>query len=85
MENKNNNKKIVTKKKGVVVSKAGNKTIVVSVDTFKTHSKYKKKYRSTKKYKVHDEANKYVEGDKVEIVSCLPVSKDKKYKVVDIK
>lgn len=70
------------KKKGTVVADSMDKTIVVSVETFKTHPKYKKKYRSTKKYKVHDEENKYKVGDMVEIVSCRPMSKDKSYKVL---
>jgi len=75
-------KKIVTRKKGVIVSDKMNKTIVVAVETLKTHSKYKKKYRSTKKYKAHDEDNKYKIGDTVEIVPCKPMSKDKNYRVV---
>ena len=69
-------KKLATKK-GIVLSDKMNKTIVVAVETLKTHPKYKKKYRSTKKYKVHDEENKYKEGDKVEFVQCKPISKDK--------
>ena len=74
--------KIITRKKGVVTSDKMNKTIVVAVDTLKTHAKYKKKYLSTKKYKAHDEENKYKIGDIVEIVPCKPMSKDKSYIVV---
>jgi len=74
--------KIITRKKGVVVSDKMNKTVVVAVDTLKTHTKYKKKYLSTKKYKAHDEENKYKIGDMVEIVPCKPLSKDKSYIVV---
>lgn len=74
--------KIITRKKGVVTSDKMNKTIVVAVDTLKTHTKYKKKYLSTKKYKAHDEENKYKIGDIVEIVPCKPMSKDKSYIVV---
>ena len=81
MENKD--KKTVGRKKGEVVSKSGDKTVIVAVDTFKTHSKYKKKYRSTKRYKVHDAENKCSIGDSVEIISCVPVSKDKKFKIVN--
>jgi small subunit ribosomal protein S17 len=73
--------KITIKKKGVVVSDKMQKTIVVSVDIFKTHPKYKKKYKSTKKYKVHTEDNKYKVGDVVEIIPCRPYSKTKRYKV----
>ncbi len=74
--------KIVIKKKGVVVSDKMNKTVVVAVDSFKTHPKYKKKYKVTKKYKAHDEENKYKIGDMVEIVPTKPISKDKSYKVL---
>lgn len=73
--------KVIIRKKGVVVSDKGDKTIVVAVESFKTHPKYQKKYRSTKKYKAHDGENKYKVGDEVEIVPCAPVSKDKKFKV----
>ena len=74
--------KIITRKKGVVVSDKMDKTIVVAVETLKTHPKYKKKYRSTKKYKAHDSENKYKIGDVVEIMPCKPMSKDKNYIVV---
>ncbi len=74
--------KIIIKKKGIVVSDKMNKTVVVAVDVFKTHSKYKKKYKSTKKYKAHDEENKHKAGEIVEIVPCRPFSKTKRYKVV---
>jgi small subunit ribosomal protein S17 len=82
MENNSNNNKITAKKKGKVVSSHGDKTIVVSIESYKTHPKYKKKYRSTKKYKAHDQENKHNVGDTVEIVSCKPISKDKKYRVI---
>ncbi len=83
MEKNNLKNKIVAHKKGVVVSDKMDKTVIVAVDTFKTHPKYKKKYRSTKKYKAHDENNKYKEGDKVTIISVKPLSKDKSYKVTE--
>ncbi len=67
---------------GTVVSDKMDKTIVVSVTTFKTHPKYKKKYKSSKKYKVHDEDNTYQEGQEVAFVACRPVSKDKTFTVV---
>jgi small subunit ribosomal protein S17 len=74
--------KIIIRKKGTVVSDKMNKTIVVAVDIFKTHPKYKKKYKSTKKYKVHDENSKYKIGDVVEIIPCRPYSKTKSYKAL---
>lgn len=75
-------KKIIVKKKGIVVSDKMKDTVVVAVESFKTHSKYQKKYRSTKKYKAHCEGGKYKVGDMVEIVPCRPISKDKRFKVV---
>lgn len=74
-------KKIATKK-GKVVSDKMDKTIVVAVESLKTHPKYLKKYRSTKKYKIHDEENKFKVGDVVEFVQCRPISKDKSHKVL---
>lgn len=74
--------KIIMRKKGEVVSDKMDKTVVVAVVSFKTHPKYKKKYKVTRKYKAHDEDNKYKVGDVVEIIPCRPISKDKRYKVV---
>ncbi len=79
MENNAEKNKIISKKKGVVVSDKGDKTVVVAVGSYKTHAKYKKKYRVTKKYKAHDEENKYKTGDTVEIVPCRPRSLGKRY------
>jgi small subunit ribosomal protein S17 len=71
------------KRSGVVVSNKMNKTIVVAVDTLKTHPKYLKQYRSTKKYKVHvEEASKYAIGEKVSFQECRPISRDKRNIVV---
>jgi len=75
----NNGKKL----KGVVVSDKMDKTIVVSVLRIIKHPKYGKYYNRSKKYKAHDEENKYKIGDKVEIVETRPISKDKKFKVVN--
>lgn len=80
-EIKKNNKGSILK--GVVVSDKMNKTIVVSVSNFIKHPKYGKYYQVNKKYKAHDEENKYKIGDKVEIVETRPISKDKKFKVVN--
>lgn len=74
--------KILFKKKGKVVADKMDKTIVVSVISFETHPKYKKKYKVTKRYKVHDPENKFKVGEMVEIVPCRPMSKDKKFKVI---
>jgi small subunit ribosomal protein S17 len=58
------------------------KTVVVKVDKVKIHPKYKKRYTTSKKYKVHDEKEFYKEGDKVVFVGCRPMSKDKKWRVL---
>ena len=67
---------------GIVISDKMNKTVVVSVSRFVKHPKYGKFYKVNKKYKAHDEQNKYKTGDKVEIIETRPVSKDKKFRVV---
>ena len=68
--------------KGVVLSDKMDKTVVVSVSRFIKHPLYGKFYKVSKKYKAHDEENKYKVGDKVEIVETRPISKDKRFKVL---
>ena len=76
-------KKVINRKfKGVVVSTKMLKTIVVKVESFKLHPKYKKRYKVSTKYKVHDEKGVYKVGDAVEFVECRPMSKDKRWTVV---
>jgi small subunit ribosomal protein S17 len=77
-----NNKKIGIKK-GKVVSDKMDKTIIVAVYALKNHPKYLKKYRVTKRYKVHDPGNKYKIGDTVEFMQCRPISKDKRFKIAE--
>ncbi len=67
---------------GVVVSDKMTKTVVVAVKRFVKHPKYGKFLSRTKKYKAHDEAGTFKMGDKVTIVECRPISKDKRFKVV---
>lgn len=67
--------------KGVVVSDKMQKTIVVKVDRYVEHPKYKKFYKVSKKYKAHDEANTKKIGDVVEIVETRPLSKTKSFAV----
>lgn len=68
--------------RGKVVSDRMHQTIVVAVETLKTHSKYRKQYRSTKRYKVHDAEERFRIGDKVTFEECRPISKDKRHRVV---
>ncbi len=69
---------------GIVVSDKMDKTVVVSVSRFVKHPKYGKFYKINKKYKAHDEENKYKTGDKVEIIETRPISKDKRFRVVKL-
>ena len=81
-DNKENSKEkeIVKKGKvGIVVSDKMDKTVVVKVDRLKMDSKYKKRYRVSKKYKAHDAENEFKTGDKVEIMEVKPMSKEKKW------
>ncbi len=68
---------------GVVVSDKMAKTVVVSVSRFIKHPLYGKFYKVNKKYKAHDENKKYKVGDKVTIIETKPISKDKRFKVVE--
>ncbi len=67
---------------GTVTSDKADKTIVVAVKSTAIHPKYLKRYKVTKKYKVHDEKNEYHVGDEVRFIECRPISKDKKWRVV---
>ena len=67
---------------GVIISDKMNKTVVVSVSRFVKHPLYGKFYRVSKKYKAHDEENKYKVGDKVEIIETKPLSRDKHFQVL---
>lgn len=66
---------------GVVVSDRMQKTIVVSVERTVMHPKYKKILRRRTKVKAHDERNECRIGDRVLIVECRPVSRDKRWRV----
>ncbi len=68
--------------KGVVVSDKPNKSITVLVERKYQHPLLKKVIKSKKKYNVHDEQNKFKNGDKVKIIECKPYSKTKKFEVM---
>ncbi len=68
---------------GVVVSDKNDKTVVVQVERRLTHPVLKKTVRLTKKYHAHDEANACHEGDVVRIQECPPISKNKRWVVLD--
>ena len=71
-------------RRGVVVSSAMDKTIVVKVDTIKAHPRYKKVVRRSVKFHAHDEQNTANVGDIVRIVETRPLSKSKHWKLVQI-
>lgn len=69
---------------GQVVSDKMDKTVVVAVETLRRHPLYGKAVRRTKKYKAHDENNTCKIGDKVKILEARPLSKEKRWRVVEI-
>ena len=74
--------KIARNFQGEVVSTKMDKTIIVRIDRVKTHPIYKKQYKSSRRYKVHDAKNQYKVGDLVQFTECRPLSKDKRWRVV---
>lgn len=69
---------------GTVVSNKMDKTVVVAVTDLKKHSLYGRRIKRTKKFKAHDENNSCNIGDKVKIVETRPLSKEKRWRVVEI-
>ncbi len=69
---------------GIVVSDKANKTIVVNVQRQVVHPKYGKIVRLNKKYKAHDENNDCRTGDTVRIMETRPLSKTKRWRLVEI-
>lgn len=71
-------------RRGVVVSSAMDKTIVVRVETVKSHPRYKKIIRRSSKFHAHDERNEAKVGDTVRIVEARPISKTKRWRLAEI-
>ena len=69
---------------GKVVSNKMDKTVVVVIDRHIPHELYNKPMTSSKRFKAHDEENKCQVGDTVKIVETRPLSKDKRWRVVEI-
>jgi small subunit ribosomal protein S17 len=76
-----NNRKV---RIGKVVSNKMDKTIVVATEKLVAHPLYKKQVKQTKKYKAHDEENACQIGDIVRIMETRPLSKDKRWRLVEI-
>ena len=69
---------------GRVVSNKMDKTIVVAVEDFVRHELYNKAVKRTKKFKAHDEQNVCRIGDRVKIMETRPLSKDKRFRLVEV-
>ena len=69
---------------GTVVSDANDKTITVVVETYKNAKLYGKRVKSSKKITAHDEKNEAKKGDKVKITETRPLSKTKRFRLVEI-
>lgn len=69
---------------GKVVSDKMDKTIVVAIETSVKHPLYKKIVKRTYKLKAHDENNECKTGDKVKVMETRPLSKDKRWRLVEI-
>ncbi|MCK5653645.1 MAG: 30S ribosomal protein S17 [Dehalococcoidia bacterium] len=69
---------------GRVVSNKMDKTVVVTVESYRPHPLYKKQVRRIKKFKAHDEQNSCHIGDVVRIEETRPLSKEKRWRVVEI-
>ena len=80
MEERNLRKVMV----GTVVSDKMDKTVVVAVETNVKHKIYSKIQKKTYKLKAHDENNECQVGDKVKVMETRPLSKDKRWRVVEV-
>lgn len=69
---------------GIVVSDKMDKTVVVATEDNIRHSLYGKSVKRTTKFKAHDENNECGIGDKVKIMETKPISRDKRWRVVEI-
>lgn len=69
---------------GLVVSDKMDKTIVVAIEDSVQHPLYKKVMKSTYKLKAHDENNECKVGDKVKVMETRPLSKDKRWRLVEV-
>ena len=72
------------RRKGIVVSRSGDKTVVVRVEMKKRHPIYGKVVRSFSKLHAHDEENSAAVGDEVRIVETRPLSRLKRWRLVEV-
>lgn len=78
------NRGLRKERKGVVVSKSGDKTVVVLIERRSQHPVYGKTVRQFKKYHVHDEKNEAGVGDLIRIVESRPMSRLKRWRMIEI-
>ena len=71
-------------KTGTISSAKMDKTVIISVHSYKNHPKYKKRYRVTKKFYAHDENNICREGDTVTFGEGRPLSKTKRWELITV-
>jgi small subunit ribosomal protein S17 len=69
---------------GVVVSDKNDKTVIVAIVRAQRHRLYHKVIRRTKRYQVHDPENQATNGDLVRIEECRPISKNKRWQLVEV-
>ncbi len=69
---------------GNVISDKMDKTVVVAVTTLTQHPIYKKTIKKITRFKAHDEENRCKIGDKISIIESRPISRDKRWRVLDI-
>lgn len=81
MSEKQAHKRVIA---GKVVSKAGDKSVVVLVERKVLHPKYRKIVKRFKKYTIHDESNSVKVGDVVSAIECKPISKTKAFSLKEI-
>lgn len=82
MENRGVSRKAV--KVGTVVTLAGEKTVVVKVESMVMHPLYHRFVKRSRKFMAHDEGGQCQLGDKVQIVECRPISRRKRFRVAQV-
>jgi small subunit ribosomal protein S17 len=70
-------------KRGTIIKKIDKRTVAVETFSMKTHPLYKKRFKVMKKYLADDKEDKFSEGDIVVIQECKPLSKQKRFKVIE--
>jgi small subunit ribosomal protein S17 len=78
------NRSLRKERTGTVVSDRMEKTIVVSLERTVMHPKYRKYLKRRSRVKAHDETNQCQVGDRVRIVECRPLSRDKRWRVSEV-